>query len=290
MNAPPTLLKLPNQVLPGPTPQDGAPLLDIRDLEMRFGDRLIQQNITFSIEARTIFAIMGTSGSGKSTLLKHIVGLLAPAAGKVLHHGQDYWAADAAQRKAVRTGFGMLFQSAALWSSMTVLDNVCFPLQQLTGLDRTEREARAREVLGWVELSDFAAFYPSDLSGGMRKRAGLARAIVASPPLLLLDEPSAGLDPIGSRRLDELVLDIRERTGAAVVFVSHELPSLLAIADDGIFLDADSKRPIGHGSPRQLLAHESHPTVHAFMRRETVVDTVRATHATRAGAVAPSAG
>jgi phospholipid/cholesterol/gamma-HCH transport system ATP-binding protein len=151
---------------------------------------------------------------------------------------------------------------------MTIRENICLPLEQLTPMDRQQREARAAEVLQWVDLEEFAAFYPADLSGGMKKRAGLARAISASPPLLLLDEPSSGLDPIGSRRLDDLILDVRKRTGAAVVFVSHELPSLLAIADDGIFLDADSKCPIAHGSPRHLLESATNPTVKAFMHRE----------------------
>lgn len=246
------------------------PLLQVRDLTMRFGKRLIQQDVSFSVEAGTIFAIMGGSGCGKSTLLKHLIGLLPPAAGQVMHGGVDYWRADAATRQRLRAGCGMLFQSAALWSSMTVAQNVCVPLAELTDMDEGQRRARALEVLGWVDLEKFADFYPADLSGGMKKRAGLARAIAPSPPLLLLDEPSAGLDPISSRRLDDLVLDIRKRTGAAVVLVSHELPSLLAIADDGIFLDADSKRPIAHGSPKQLLGHAGHNTVRAFMRRESL--------------------
>ena len=248
----------------------GAPLLAVQDLTMRFGERLIQEQLSFTVQAGTIFAIMGGSGCGKSTLLKHLIGLLPPASGQVLHGGTDYWAADGEGRKRLRAGCGMLFQSAALWSSMTLLENVCVPLAALTDLDPQHRQARAMEVLGWVELETFAAYRPSDLSGGMKKRAGLARAIASSPPLLLLDEPSAGLDPISSRRLDDLILDVRERTGAAVILVSHELPSLLAIADDGIFLDADSKRPIAHGSPKKLLAHAEHATVHAFMHRQAV--------------------
>jgi phospholipid/cholesterol/gamma-HCH transport system ATP-binding protein len=243
-------------------------LLAVDGLEMRFGERLIQTGVSFEVEKGTIFAIMGGSGCGKSTLLKHLVGLLPPAAGQVRYNGVDYWAADDSARAAVRAGFGMLFQSAALWSSMTILENVCLPLEQQGKLDETQREARAREVLEWVDLAKFADFYPSDLSGGMKKRAGLARAIGTEPPLLFLDEPSAGLDPISSKRLDDLVLDIRHRTGCAVVFVSHELPSLFAIADDGIFLDADSKTPIAHGSPRALRESATHPTVHAFLTRE----------------------
>lgn len=244
-------------------------LLQVTDLEMRFGERLIQRDITFSVERGSIFAIMGGSGCGKSTLLKHLVGLLAPHRGTVAYDGIDYWAADEATRAQLRSRLGMLFQSAALWSSMTLLENVCLPLEQGDApMEQAAREARAHEVLSWVGLESFAHYYPADISGGMKKRAGLARAIAAEPPLLLLDEPSAGLDPISSRRLDDLVLDIRARTGAAVVLVSHELPSLLAIADDAIFLDADSKRPIAHGSPRELRDHAEHPTVRAFLRRE----------------------
>ena len=236
---------------------------------MRFGQRLIQRDVSFTVERGTIFAIMGGSGCGKSTLLKHMVGLLAPAAGQVVYGGVDYWAGDDATRTRLRSRMGMLFQSAALWSSMTLMENICLPLEQLADAPPPEaRQQRAREVLSWVGLEQFADYYPADLSGGMKKRAGLARAIAAEPPLLLLDEPSAGLDPISSRRLDDLVLDLRERTGAAVVLVSHELPSLLAIADDGIFLDADSRRPIAHGKPRELREHAEHPTVRAFLRRE----------------------
>lgn len=243
-------------------------LLAVDALEMRFGERLIQTGVSFEVEKGTIFAIMGGSGCGKSTLLKHMVGLLRPAHGSVTYSGVDYWGADDAGQNTLRAGFGMLFQSAALWSSMTLLENVCLPLEQQGRLDGAQREARAREVLEWVDLGQFADFYPSDLSGGMKKRAGLARAIGPQPPLLFLDEPSAGLDPISSKKLDNLVLDIRHRTGCAVVFVSHELPSLFAIADDGIFLDADSKTPIARGSPRELRDTATHPTVRAFLARE----------------------
>jgi len=244
-------------------------LLAVDGLEMRFGERLIQTGVSFKVEKGTIFAIMGGSGCGKSTLLKHLIGLLPPATGQVTYNGTDYWAADDDAQAQLRAAFGMLFQSAALWSSMTILENVCLPLEQhKKEMDAGQREARAREVLEWVDLAQFADFFPSDLSGGMKKRAGLARAIATEPPLLFLDEPSAGLDPISSKRLDDLVLDIRERTGAAVVFVSHELPSLFAIADDGIFLDAESKTPIAHGSPRALRDTATHPTVRAFLARE----------------------
>ena len=252
-------------------------------LELRFGARLIQTQVSFQVDKGSIFAIMGVSGCGKSTLLRALVGLLRPTSGHVSYDGVDYWAAAPSVQNRLRAGIGMLFQSAALWSSMTLLENVCLPLEQLTDWDATKRLARAREVLDWVELSKFADFYPSALSGGMKKRAGLARAIATRPALLFLDEPSAGLDPINSRRLDDLVLEIRRTTDCAIVFVSHELPSLFAIADDGIFLDADSKAPIGHGSPRQLLETSTHPVVQAFLTRQELA-TPDAT-ATPAGAV-----
>ncbi len=245
-------------------------MLNVRNLEMRFGERLIQTDISFDVEPGRIFAIMGGSGCGKSTLLKHMIGLLEPAAGEVLYDGVDYWHSDQAARTQVRAGFGVLFQSAALWSSMTVLENVLLPMQQQGRWGEAEQVERAREVLSWVGMAEFADYAPSDLSGGMKKRAGLARAVATEPRVLFLDEPSAGLDPISSRRLDDLILSIRERTGAAVLMVSHELPSLFAIADDGIFLDAESKRPIGHGNPRDLLQQSSHPTVQAFLNRTDI--------------------
>lgn len=243
-------------------------LLSVQDLTMRFGDKLIQEEVSFEVEPGTIFAIMGGSGCGKSTLLKHLIGLLEPAHGQVLYDGKDYWKSHDDERSKLRSGFGVLFQSAALWSSMTVLENVLMPLEQHTDLAEDERIKRAREALSWVEMDDFADYSPADLSGGMKKRAGLARAIAAQPRLLFLDEPSAGLDPISSKRLDDLILEIRDRTGAAVLVVSHELPSLFAIADDSIFLDADSKKPIAHGKPSELLETATHPTVHAFLHRE----------------------
>ena len=266
-----------------------APLLNVSGLEMRFGPRLIQTGVNLSVERGTIYAVMGGSGCGKSTLLKHLVGLLPPALGRVEYEGVDYWAADDATRARLRGGFGMLFQSSALWSSMSVLENVCLPLELHGKLaDERAREAHAREVLGWVGLADAAALRPSQLSGGMKKRVGLARAIAAEPPLLFLDEPSAGLDPISSRRLDDLILALRRRLNCAVVFVSHELPSLFEIADDGIFLDADSKHPIAHGAPRELLKTALHPTVHAFLHRQALPDAVPAAEPAAASAVTSS--
>lgn len=247
-----------------------AAVLTVEALTMRFDRLLIQENVSFTLAPGHILAVMGGSGCGKSTLLKHLVGLLPPASGRVCYGQTSYWDSPDAVQQQLRRRVGMLFQGAALWTSMSVLDNVCLPLAlQHPDMPVAQQRERALEVLQWVGLADAASRWPSQLSGGMKKRVGLARAIVTEPALLFLDEPSAGLDPIASRRLDDLILDIRQRTGAAMLLVSHELPSLLALADDGIFLDADSKAPIAHGAPRLLCDHP-HPTVRAFMRRESL--------------------
>lgn len=244
--------------------------LDVKHLTMRFGDKLIQKGVDFSVESGTIFAIMGGSGCGKSTLLKHMIGLLRPAEGQVLVDNEDYWAAKESEQRRIRQRFGVLFQSAALWTSMSVLDNVLVPLElKSPDMANAERRDRALELLSWVDMEASADKRPSDLSGGMKKRAGLARAIAGEPDFLFLDEPSAGLDPISSVRLDKLITDLRDRTGAAVMIVSHELESLLSIADDGIFLDAESKQPIARGKPADLkAADDTHPTVRAFLNRQ----------------------
>lgn len=245
-------------------------LLGVRDLQLQYGTTLVQEHISFDLEAGTIFAVMGGSGCGKSTLLKCLIGLLEPPAGQVLYGEQDYWASKEAARNHLRADIGVLFQSAALWSSMTVLENVLLPLQVQASLPRDQHVARAMEALEWVDMAAARDRLPADLSGGMKKRVGLARAIVARPHLLFLDEPSAGLDPISSVKLDRLILDIRDRTKAAIVIVTHELPSIYALADDGIFLDADSKRPIAYGKPTLMRDTVMHPTVQAFMRREEI--------------------
>jgi phospholipid/cholesterol/gamma-HCH transport system ATP-binding protein len=241
------------------------------DLTLAFGSKVVQSGLTFSVRRGSIFALMGGSGSGKSTVMRSMFGLTPPRDGTVLIDGEDFWAADAGRRAQIGCRFGVLFQSAALWSSLTVGENVALPLQMLAHLDAGAVAKLVRLKLSLVGMAAAEAKLPAALSGGMRKRAGLARAIAMDPDILFLDEPSAGLDPITSRRLDELILELRDGLGVTVVIVSHELASLFAICDDGIFLDAETKTAIGHGAPRDLRDRSKHPTIQAFMRRSAEV-------------------
>jgi phospholipid/cholesterol/gamma-HCH transport system ATP-binding protein len=241
--------------------------LEVRDLTVAFGPNIIQRDLGFAIRPHSIFAIMGGSGCGKSTLLKAMIGLLAPATGTVLVDGEDYWAAAEQRRVEIRRRFGVLFQGGALWSSMTVGQNVALPLQMFTTLDAAAIGELVDLKLALVGLAGAAEKLPSELSGGMRKRAALARALALDPDILFFDEPSAGLDPITSSRLDDLILELANGLGATVVIVTHELASLFAICDDGVFLDRQERGAVARGAPRCLRDKCDHPTVRAFMRR-----------------------
>ncbi|HEX2940645.1 MAG TPA: ATP-binding cassette domain-containing protein [Rhodopila sp.] len=234
---------------------------------LAFGPKVIQRDLSFAVRRGSVFAIMGGSGCGKSTVLKAMIGLLRPTTGTIEIDGEDYWAATDARRAEVSRRFGVLFQNGALWSSMTVAENVALPLQMFTRLDAASIRMLVHLKLSLVGLAAAADLMPSELSGGMRKRAGLARALALDPGILFFDEPSAGLDPITSKRLDDLILELRNGLGATIVIVSHELPSLFSICDDGVFLDAESRTAIAHGSPRALRDSCDHPTVQAFMQR-----------------------
>ena len=245
------------------------PLFALRDITLAFGPKVIQRDLSLDVRRGTIFAVMGGSGCGKSTVLKAMIGLLRPREGRFLMDGEDYWAASEQRRTEIgRQRFGVLFQNAALWSAMTVGMNVALPMQMFTTLDDPSIRRLVMLKLGLVGMEHAVDQLPSELSGGMRKRAGLARALALDPDILFFDEPSAGLDPITSSRLDDLILNLRDGLGATVVIVSHELPSLFAIADDGVFLDAQTKTVIAHGSPSALRDSCSDPQVQAFMRRE----------------------
>jgi phospholipid/cholesterol/gamma-HCH transport system ATP-binding protein len=250
----------------------GGERLRAERLTLAFGVRTIQRDLGFSVRRGSVFAVMGGSGCGKSTVLKAMIGLLRPAAGTVLVDGEDYWAAAERRRTELGRRFGVLFQNGALWSSMTVAENVALPLQMFTPLGTDAIDALVRLKLSLVGLAGAGGKMPSELSGGMRKRAGLARALALDPDILFFDEPSAGLDPVSSKRLDDLILELRDGLGATIVMVSHELSSLFAICDDGIFLDAATHTAIAHGSPRSLRDECNDPTVRAFMRRERPED------------------
>jgi phospholipid/cholesterol/gamma-HCH transport system ATP-binding protein len=248
--------------------QPKEPVLQVQGLAIGYGARSVQHDVSFDVKPGSIFAIMGPSGCGKSTLLKALIGLLRPTAGVVHFGDQDYWSLDQAQRDDLGRCFGVLFQGGALWSSMSAEQNVALPMQMFTQLDAAAIDALVQLKLSLVGLDCGRASMPADLSGGMRQRVGLARALALDPRILFLDEPSAGLDPIASKRFDDLVLQLRDGFGVTVVMVSHELPSLFGICDDGVFLDAATHTVIAHGAPTVLRDSSDNPTVHAFMQRE----------------------
>ena len=246
---------------------ENTPHLQIIDLTMSYGTYVIQKDLTFDINRGEVFIIMGGSGCGKSTLLRHLIGLKSPAKGKILFNGEDFWHASEEEQAAMMRRMGVLYQSGALWSSMTLAENVALSLQEYTDLSPTEIEEVVSLKLALVGLAGFEKFYPSEISGGMRKRAGLARAMALDPEILFFDEPSAGLDPISSRRLDDLILELRDSLGATVVVVTHELASIFAIGDNSVFLDPETKTMIAEGNPKKLLQDTDNPDVREFLMR-----------------------
>lgn len=247
---------------------DQSPVkIAVDNLTMAYGSFVLQRDLTFTVNRGDVFIIMGGSGCGKSTLLRHLIGLKSPARGRILYDGANFWEAPAAEREQMMRRFGILYQSGALWSSMTLAENVALPLERYTRL----RAAQIRELvalkLALVGLAGFEDYYPAEISGGMRKRAGLARAMALDPDILFFDEPSAGLDPISARRLDELILELRDSLGATIVVVTHELASIFAIGNNSVFLDAERRTMIARGDPRRLLADCTDPTVRSFLTR-----------------------
>jgi phospholipid/cholesterol/gamma-HCH transport system ATP-binding protein len=246
---------------------ENTPILSLRDVTVGYGDAVVQQHLSFDVRRGSVFAIMGASGAGKSTVLSTMIGLTEPQGGTVTFAGENYWALPVGERARIGRRFGVLFQTGALWSSLTVGQNVALPMQMFTKLDRRTTHRLVELKLALVGLEDAADLMPAELSGGMAKRAGLARALALDPEILFLDEPSAGLDPVAARRLDDLILDLRDALGATIVVVSHDLLSLFAIADDGVFLDANTRSAIAHGSAASLRDQAQDPRVQAFMRR-----------------------
>ena len=243
--------------------------LNIQNLTMAYGESIIQENLDFTVEHGEIFVIMGGSGCGKSTLLRHLVGLMQPYQGQILINGVDLWQTSNNERNQIISRSGVLDQGGALWSSMTLAENLEVPLKEYSNLSAKQINEVISYKLSLVGLAGFEDYYPSEISGGMQKRAGLARAIALDPDILFFDEPSAGLDPISSSLLDDLILQLRDSLGATVVIVTHELASIFAVGDNSIFLDPDSKTIIARGAPNELLESSDDPRVRKFLTRAT---------------------
>ncbi len=243
------------------------PYIEVSNLTMAYGDNVIQKDLDFTINRGDIFIIMGGSGCGKSTLLRHLIGLIEPARGNVLYSNVNFWKTEEDERNRILRNLGVLYQSGALWSSMTLAENVALPLEEYTNLSPARIRESVSMKLSLVGLAGFEEFYPSEISGGMQKRAGLARAMALDPEILFFDEPSAGLDPISARRLDELIIELRESLGSTVVVVTHELASIFAIGNNSVFLDPVTKTMIAAGDPKKLLNESKDPRVVEFLTR-----------------------
>ena len=241
--------------------------ITVSHLTMAYGSFVLMRDLNFTVNQGDVFIIMGGSGCGKSTLLRHLIGLNEPAQGNIYYGDENFTRAGAARRQEMVRRMGVLFQSGALWSSMTLAENVGLPLGEYTDLSPAEISEIASLKLALVGLKGFEDFYPSQISGGMQKRAGLARAMALDPEILFFDEPSAGLDPISSRLLDDLILELRDSLGATVVVVTHELASIFAIGNNSVFLDTETRTMIAGGNPKELLAHSQNPTVRRFLTR-----------------------
>ena len=245
----------------------------VDNLTLAYGERVIQHDLNFTVNVGDIFVIMGGSGCGKSTLLRNMLGLETPAQGNVSYGGVSYTKADPVERRKMRTSWGVTFQQGALISAMTLAENLSLPLELYTDLTANDRAELIELKLALVGLAGFQKYYPAEISGGMRKRAALARAIMLDPRYLFFDEPSAGLDPISSRRLDELIITLADTMGATVVMVTHELDSIFAIASQSIYLDNVSRTLLDQGPPLELRDHSEHPVVREFLSRGQAAQT-----------------
>lgn len=244
-----------------------TPHIFVKNLTMAFGTFVLMRDLNFAINHGDVFVIMGGSGCGKSTLLRHLVGLIEPANGEIFYDDFNFSAAEPEQREQMLRKFGVLYQSGALFSSLTLSENIALPLKEFTALSPRQIAEIASLKLALVGLSGFEDYYPNQISGGMQKRAGLARAMALDPQVLFFDEPSAGLDPISSRLLDDLILELRESLGATIVVVTHELASIFAIANNSVFLDTETRTMIAQGDPKDLRDHCNEAKVRRFLAR-----------------------
>jgi phospholipid/cholesterol/gamma-HCH transport system ATP-binding protein len=245
----------------------GTPHITVTDLTMAYGDFLIQRDLTFTIDHGDVFIIMGGSGCGKSTLLRHLIGLQRPAKGDVMYGQRSFWHAEAGERARMMRRIGVLYQSGALFSSLTLAENIALPLGEFTEFGRSEIADIVSYKLALVGLAGFEEYYPSEISGGMQKRAGLARAMALDPEILFFDEPSAGLDPVSARLLDDLIISLRDTLGTTIVVVTHELASIFAIGNNSVFLDPETKTMLAAGDPKRLLAESGEPKIIQFLTR-----------------------
>ncbi len=241
--------------------------ITVKDLTMAYGDFVVMRDLSFTINRGDVFIIMGGSGCGKSTMMTILIGLKSPAKGKVFYEDVDFWEADLETRDEIIRRAGVMYQSGALWSSMTLAENVALPLETYTGLTPAEIRDAVELKMALVGLAGFEEFYPSEISGGMQKRAGIARAMALDPEILFFDEPSAGLDPVSARRLDDLIVQLSESLGVTMVVVTHELASIFTIGSNSVFLDASIRTMTATGNPKQLLAETQDPTLRLFLTR-----------------------
>ena len=248
-------------------PANSEAQIIVRNMTMAYGSFVLMRDLNFTVRRGDIFIIMGGSGCGKSTVLRHLIGLKEPAKGEIFYGSVNFTKADPRQRESMLRRFGVLYQSGALWSSMTLAENIGLPLGEFTDMTPEQIYKIAALKLALVGLKGFEDFYPNQISGGMQKRAGIARAMALDPDILFFDEPSAGLDPISSRLLDNLILELRDSLGTTIVIVTHELASIFAIANNSVFLDAESRTQIATGDPKEMLAHSIDPRVRTFLTR-----------------------
>ena len=244
-----------------------GPHITVRDLTMAYGGFVVMHDLSFTINRGDVFIIMGGSGCGKSTMMTILIGLKRPAKGQVFYADVNFWESDPEARDTIIRRAGVMYQGGALWSSMTLAENVGLPLETYTDLSPRQIREVVQMKLALVGLAGFEEFYPSEISGGMQKRAGIARAMALDPEILFFDEPSAGLDPVSARRLDDLILQLRESLGTTMVVVTHELASIFTIGNNSVFLDASKRTMTATGDPKKLLAETTDPTLRLFLTR-----------------------